>query len=193
MPARMQICQASDAPDVTCADQTCRARVRIHLDRLLRTCSLLDSIADDLSGPRRQQLAAEAEKYFRGTEMHDLHAVEALVVRHLNGRVLSQDPSFYTHFSSLLRESRRTHAGLIQSTEEVSRGLNVIQAGRIPPRPIEFVIAALQVAELARDYVTWWEEKLLPLMEGRLASVDWEDLAAIFMSLEREMTVSGNR
>ena len=167
------------------ARQVFRDLFEVYFDRLLAASDMLGSLADDLSGPGRQQTAAELEQYLSGQRFHDIFVIESLVVQFLNDRVDAKDIFFSMALSSIVRLARRLRTRFRQSADEVLEDLEVIEEAGLPQRPIDFIIACLKLSELAQNYASWWKTELLPLANKRLSSADWLDLSRALEELQK--------
>jgi len=147
--------------------------IRRDHERQRSFCVLLDALIDDIHQLGYQQLAASLLEFAIVDLSWCMEDEEELLAPAL--MVCCAPEEGPKEIVSELLRQHQSAAALVAQTVD---GLDRLTAGSCPTRPLDFIISALQLAEILRRCVDWEDGVLLPLAASRLTEEDQKSLGS---------------
>lgn len=147
--------------------------IRRDHERQRSFCVRLDALVDDIHQLGYQELAASLLEFAISDLPRCMADEEELLAPALMVCCAPEERPKQI-VSNLLREHQTAATLAVQTID----GLDLLAAGSCPSRPLDFIVSALQLAEILRRCADWEDEELLPLAASRLTAEDQKSLGA---------------
>lgn len=147
--------------------------LRCDHERQRSFCTRLDALVDDIHQPGNQKIAASLLDFAINDMSWAVEDEEELIAPALMRRC-SPEKGPNAVVADMLRQ-HRTVALLAAKTID---GLDRLVAGSLPVGPLDFILSALQFAEILRRHLDWEDGVLLPLSVSRLTEEDQMSLGS---------------
>jgi hypothetical protein len=145
--------------------------IRRDHERQRSFCVRLDVLIDDIHQLGYQELAASLLEFAVIDLSRSMEDEEELLAPALMVCCAPEEGP-----KEIVSELRRQHRSAATLAAQTIEGLDQLAAGSCPTRPLNFIVAALQLAEILRRCADWEDEELLPLAASRLTAEDQKSL-----------------
>lgn len=147
--------------------------LRCDHERQRSFCTRLDALVDDIHQPESQKIAASLLDF----AIHDMSwAVEdeeELIAPAIMRRCAPEKGP-----TAVVENMFRQHRSVAKLAAKTIDGLDRLVAGSLPVGPLDFILSALQFAEILRRHLDWEDGVLLPLSVLRLTEEDQMSLGS---------------
>jgi hypothetical protein len=136
-------------------------------------CERLDTLIDDLHQLGYQELAASLLEFAISDLPRCMEDEEGLLAPALMVCCApEEDPK------EIVSELLHQHQAAATLAAQTVDGLDRLAAGVPPSKPLDFIVSALQLAEILRRCADWEDGVLLPLAASRLTDEDQKSLGS---------------
>ncbi len=147
--------------------------LRSDHERQRSFCERLGALVDDIHQPGRQEIAASLLEFAITDLSWSMEDEEELLAPALMRRcALEEGPK------AVVADMLRQHHSAATLAAQTIDGLDRLIAGSLPLRPLDFILSALQLAEILRRHLDWEDGILLPLAVSRLTEEDQKRLGS---------------
>jgi hypothetical protein len=137
-------------------------------------CKRLDALVDDIHQPGHQKIAASLLEFAINDMLWAVEDEEELIAPALIRRCAPEKGP-----RAIVADMRRQHRCVAILAAKTIEGLDRLVAGSLPIGPLDFILSALQFAEILRRHLDWEDGVLLPLSLSRLTEEDQKSLGSL--------------
>lgn len=145
-------------------------------------CKRLDALVDDIHQPGNQKIAASLLEFAINDMSWAVEDEEELIAPALMRRCAPEKGP-----KAVVADMFRQHRSVAILAAKTIDGLDRLVAGSLPVGPLNFILSALQFAEILRRHLDWEDGVLLPLSVSRLTE---EDQISLGSSMARRRGMS---
>ena len=147
--------------------------LRSDHDRQRSFCERLGALVDDIHQPGCQKIAASLLDFAINDLSWSMEDEEELLLPALMRRCAPEEGP-----EAVVADMLRHHQSVAKLAAQTIAGLDRLVAGSLPLGPLDFILSALQFAEILRRHLDWEDGVLLPLSVSRLTEEDQKSLGA---------------
>lgn len=147
--------------------------IRRDHERQRSFCVRLDALIDDIHQLGYQELAASLLEFAISDLPRCMEDEKELLAPALMVCCAPEEGP-----KEIVSELFHQHQCAATLAAKIVDGLDLLAAGSCPSRPLDFIVSALQLAEILRRCADWEDEELLPLAASRLTAEDQKSLGS---------------
>ncbi len=147
--------------------------LRSDHERQRSFCDQLGVLVDDIHQPGHQKLAASLLEFAINDLSCSMEDEEELLAPALMRRCAPEEGP-----KAVVADMLRQHRSVAILAAQTIDGLDRLVAGSLPLGPLDFILSALQFAEILRRHLDWEDGVLLPLAVSRLTEEDQKSLGS---------------